>query len=410
MKGSFLFTKRLAGLALAFLLLFSLPLAQAASQSEDYELAMDYFYGENGRSQNYQTASILLSALVIDGYAPAQSALAYMHYHGLSVEASLAKAVGLFELAAGQEDPFGMNWLGKLYENGEGLPQDDEKALFWVKKSAEAGYVPSIFLMGDYYLEGRVVQQDYQQAMAWYQKGAKLNDSGSLTSLGYMYETGLGTAPDLEKAISYYQQAVQLEEPTAMSNLARLYELGQGLPKDLDKALELYRQAADLGNATAAESLAWLYVNDPGQPQDAQQAAALYQRALELYLSGKTSPKDAYRVGLIYDMGYAGSSDYKEAMAWYLKAAQGQYQSAYYALGRLHEAGLGTPVDMAQALAWYQQGALASDGQAYERLAYFAIEGIQMEKNPDQAKKWLETSLELGNENALMLMQEYNLE
>ena len=41
---------------------------------------------------------------------------------------------------ADQGDEYAQNSLGVMYENGEGVPQDDKQAVKWYRKAADQGY------------------------------------------------------------------------------------------------------------------------------------------------------------------------------------------------------------------------------------------------------------------------------
>ena len=65
------------------------------------------------------------------------------------------------------------NNLGVIYKNGEGVPQDYEKAIEWYTKSAEQGYAEAQNNLGVMYDNGRGVPQDDKQAVYWYTKSAE---------------------------------------------------------------------------------------------------------------------------------------------------------------------------------------------------------------------------------------------
>lgn len=55
------------------------------------------------------------------------------------VERDTATAAHWFGLAAEQGDPAGQYHLGILHANGQGVTQDDVRAMMWLRLSAEAG-------------------------------------------------------------------------------------------------------------------------------------------------------------------------------------------------------------------------------------------------------------------------------
>ncbi len=65
-----------------------------------------------------------------------------------------------------------------------------------------------------------------------------------------------------------------------------------------------------------------------------------------------------YGIGDIYEWGKGGVPiDYKQAMIWYLKAADQEDIQAELRIGDLHDLGYGVPHDMNMAIMWYQKAA-----------------------------------------------------
>lgn len=63
--------------------------------------------------------------------------------------------------------------LGLCHENGEGVPQNYEKAVEWYHKAAEQGNADAQFHLGDCYRKGKGVRRNKQQAAEWYRKAAE---------------------------------------------------------------------------------------------------------------------------------------------------------------------------------------------------------------------------------------------
>jgi len=63
--------------------------------------------------------------------------------------------------------------LGCCYRNGEGVEQDNEKAVEWFLKAAEQGNAEAQFALGVCYHNGEGVKQDYEQTIKWLQKAAE---------------------------------------------------------------------------------------------------------------------------------------------------------------------------------------------------------------------------------------------
>jgi TPR repeat protein len=135
-------------------------------------------------------------------------------------EGHLEDAASLFDQAAQLGNTSAMVDLGECYSSGDGVPQDENKALEWFKRAAEAG------------------------------------NTAGMVSLGGMYLLGVaGSDPDYVEAARWFTKAADRDNPAALYNLAGMYERGHGVAKSLLKAAELYERSAKLGNGEAQKSL-----------------------------------------------------------------------------------------------------------------------------------------------------------
>ncbi|WP_162984147.1 tetratricopeptide repeat protein, partial [Helicobacter felis] len=60
------------------------------------------------------------------------------------------------------------------------------------------------------YGDGQGVPQDYQKAIEYYQKAADMGHAVAFLALGVLYENGQGVAQDYDKARRYFQKAVEI--------------------------------------------------------------------------------------------------------------------------------------------------------------------------------------------------------
>jgi hypothetical protein len=59
-----------------------------------------------------------------------------------------------------------------MYDDGQGVPQDDKEAARWYRAAAEQGAAGAQFNLGTMYKHGSGVSQDYVQAFMWYSLAA----------------------------------------------------------------------------------------------------------------------------------------------------------------------------------------------------------------------------------------------
>jgi hypothetical protein len=67
--------------------------------------------------------------------------------------------------------------LGVLYDNGHGVPMDDQKAIEWYRKAAEQGLPQAQINLGIMYEEGEGGPADFVQAYFWYAMADSQGDS-----------------------------------------------------------------------------------------------------------------------------------------------------------------------------------------------------------------------------------------
>ncbi len=78
----------------------------------------------------------------------------------------------LFIILAEQGDVNAQWVLGFMYDNGKGVPQDDQKALDWYKKAALQGLAEAQTNLGVMYAADQSALQDYAIAYSWFNLAA----------------------------------------------------------------------------------------------------------------------------------------------------------------------------------------------------------------------------------------------
>jgi hypothetical protein len=77
------------------------------------------------------------------------------------------RAVVIFTPLADRGDAIAQTYLGLMYANGYGLPQNYIQAAAWLRAASEQGYGPAQYLLGLMYDKGQGVPQDYVLAYKW---------------------------------------------------------------------------------------------------------------------------------------------------------------------------------------------------------------------------------------------------
>ena len=190
-------THRKRGLV-AGILFLAVALTPIAAVSGPFEDGLDaYNVGD------YVTAWWLWRPLAEQGNAHAEHALGVMYDEGQGVPQDDAEAVKWYRLAADQGLAEAQYNLGNSYQLGQGVPQDDAEAVAWYRLSAEQGLAAAQHNLAGRYTRGQGVPQDYVQAHMWYSLAASRFPPGERHDLavqGRDFVTGFMTPDQIAKA------------------------------------------------------------------------------------------------------------------------------------------------------------------------------------------------------------------
>lgn len=221
-----------------------------SKNSNDQKIALNY-YLECGKITKNTTCIIRLGKLKrkIDG----------------NLDPTAMKA---FEWAAKLGDPEGYTELASYYENGYIVNKDINKALEYIKDSAQKNEKMALEYLGTAYLYGNKYQlvKDEQKGIEYLERAGSKGNGAAYEILGSYYFTSSATTEALNKSIFYYKKAISLNNLDAAYNLATLYNnnfLKSGYDQYFYKKeiVKLLTSAAD-GNIVEAQlALARAYEN-----------------------------------------------------------------------------------------------------------------------------------------------------
>jgi hypothetical protein len=121
----------------------------------------------------------------------------------------------------------GMLNVGNMYAQGQGVAQNHENAVYWYRKSAEAGDAISMEELGKAYANGRGVTADPELSTHWYLKSAEKNNAEAQWVIGkQLYEQG-----DKLAGLDWIRTAAHRNgQPGAQQFLAQLADDESGQP------------------------------------------------------------------------------------------------------------------------------------------------------------------------------------
>ncbi|MCO5130273.1 MAG: caspase family protein [Xanthobacteraceae bacterium] len=145
--------------------------------------------------------------------------------------------------------------LGAIYDHGDGVDRDPERARFYYEIAAQKNFAPAIASLGVLYEHGAGVTQDPAKAHEFYRRAADLGDARAINKMGELIEKESGVAQNARRARVLYEKSARMGYPDAMVNLARCFANGIGGRKDIPEARKLLDRAAKAGSAQARNIL-----------------------------------------------------------------------------------------------------------------------------------------------------------
>ena len=143
--------------------------------------------------------------------------------------------------------------VGRMYEFGQGVPQDKAQGIAWIRKAAAQNHADAQQELGFIYATGDGVKQDDVQAVAWFRKAATQGDATAQYNLGLLYAKGQGVEKDYAQAIAWWRKSAMQGNEDAQFKLGVVYHTGQGVEKDPVLALANATIAARSGHRENVE-------------------------------------------------------------------------------------------------------------------------------------------------------------
>ena len=229
-----------------------------------------------------------------------------------------------------------------------------------MQQEAEKGNATAQYNLGRMYQNGAGVPNDTKKALEWYSKAAAQGNANAQYNLGVMYQNGDGVEKDMKRGVELISQAAEQGFAWAQYTLGVIYQNGEGVPVDRKKAVEWYSKAAEKGNPKALFTLGLIYENDE---QDDKKVSEAYMQADE-----QGYVIDQYHHQWKRQPGDGIPADKKKALEFYKQAADHGYVAAQLYLGWLYFGGIGTEKSDKEAYKWWGQAAKKGNENAQHNI------------------------------------------
>ena len=154
--------------------------ADQGNSAAQHNLGYCYEYGQ-GVVQDYAQAVSWYRKAADQGNASAQNNLGWMYYKGIYLQQDYQKAYEWFTKAADKGDNYAVGNLGMMYYNGQYVKKDSQKAFDLLKKASESDNPPSdaMRVLSACYRYGVGTTVDNEKAEYWLKKSAEKGDEQS---------------------------------------------------------------------------------------------------------------------------------------------------------------------------------------------------------------------------------------
>lgn len=154
--------------------------------------------------------------------------------------------------AANENDAMAAFILGSMAMDGKGKDniKNPKKAAELFEKSAQLGYKDGQYMIALLYDRGEGVPEDKEKALDWGLLAAAQGDVDAIYATAVWLERGYKGKPEPLMALSLYEQAASKGHKNAMSSLISIYSSGEAnIPQNLKRA-DYWRSELQKANKT----------------------------------------------------------------------------------------------------------------------------------------------------------------
>lgn len=151
--------------------------------------------------------------------------------------------------------------IGTMYAKGQGVPQDEDKAVKWFTKSADKGNAIAYQKLGLIFADEASKYYDTEQAIEYLEKSIKEGNDFANYQLGKIYVDPESKFYDIAKAVAHLQISANEGNHFANYQLGKVYSSYGTKFFDVHKAIKNFKISALKGNIEAFYQMGKVYAN-----------------------------------------------------------------------------------------------------------------------------------------------------
>ncbi len=309
---------------------------------------------------SFKTAFNLAKQSKLKRTKDAMFVMGLIYLHGEGVSKNIAFAKKYFNEAAKRGHAPSMAQLGLMV-----IKSNEKAGLYWLKKSANAGYLQAKGILGSMYVEGSIIDADADDGLRMLEAAADQGDHEAMRLLGNLLVRGDFIEHNIERGLPLLSGSVSMGNGVAAYELGNAYEIGLiNDKKEIAEANRWYLKAAKLGNVPAMMKTAHHFSDENSEDADLKQAFKWHQRAAR-----RGSPEAYVRVANHYFYGSGTEQDFKRGLSNVNIAIEKGVAEGHTLLGSMYFRGVGVDLDLDQARLQFWKAALMEEPKSLERIA-----------------------------------------
>lgn len=279
--------------------------------------------------------------------------------------------------------------IGNCYYSGNGVDQDDTKALHWWLKAYEQGHAGARAALGLDICDNMQAEEHEQRTaeFEFLKSGAEAGDALYQLGLGQAYLNGAGVEKNVNAAVKWWLKAAE-------QGHAQVEVENPSIRDEVSKTFAGFWVSSSVGGGEEKFMLGLLYFKGEFVQKSRDLAVYWWQRSAE-----QGFPDALYNLGICSRDGTGLAQSDETAVQYWLKAAELGHGDACYNLGLFYDAGKGVPRDQEKAIEWWIKAKSLGAGDPEK----FDVKGEHSDNLKVEAQKIMARA-ESGDEAAQFLL------
>ena len=311
-------------------------------------------------------------------------------------------------------------YIGIMYLNGLGVPQDVKKAKLLFHDAAISGNANAQYELANLFVQ----EKKWGSALLWYKKSVSAHPS-SLLKMAEISKILFLSSNKPSYRISYVSFLNQAREKSIYGAdvlLATDYLTGFGVPIDKEKSYRLFKSYLTnydhdkKPQISLSRNVSYLSLAQMNYGILLYDYKRDYSLSLKMLLKGYKTAQSCYLIAKMYQLGLGTEQDLKLSLSWYKVAASKKSASstqwmarALFAMSDFYQNGLAVKESQSKFLSLITTASRLGNLKATEKLASMYETGGYLQKDEGKAMRLYYLARNMGSKVAREKIKQYEI-